>query len=317
MNNKNMILGLLAIISTVCFVQAIPADGLILRLNDTSMETSFWETDIVVAEWLDQSGSANDFVQTTGDNAKMPLLISSGLNGYDTVKFNTDDQLRIAAADAGDFNPVNAGMTIVMVMKVDSLAGTRYLFRKGNFTSSADQGWSIWTDATRVIARLNSDNVNDDDHKAGRTQAISDKVGQWVVYSMVIGSNASDTSAFAPLDAYVDGTLAATNVWNNGEFTGTIAPPDSLYLNVGGDVEYAEILAYSRPLDSDEMNEVGSYLSKKYSITTSYPVIDDCQYIWLDGTGLIEDVNHDCVVNLEDFAYMATHWGEIYDPALQ
>ncbi len=313
-----MILGFLTVMSFAFFAVALPSDGLILKLNSDEIETSFWGTDTVVSKWVDQSGRANNFVQTNNDNSKMPLVNSAALNGYDTVKFRTTDQLRVAAAAAGDFNPGNGGMTIVMVMKVDSLSGTRYVLRKGNYSSSFHPGWSIWTDATRLIIRLaNTENVNLADNKAGLTQTITGRVQQWFIYSVVIGSNESDIEQFMPLTAHLDNIAASTNVWDNAALKGTISSPDSVFLNVGSDVEFAEILVYSRPLETEEIGTVGSYLSKKYDLTTSYPVIDDCRYLWLDEGGMAEDLNQDCRVDLQDLAYMAAHWGEIYDPAAE
>ncbi len=292
-------------------------DGLVLEVNGSAFETD--TSGALVKVWTDQSGRGNDLVQQ-GEDTELPLLIPSGLNSYDTVKFGIGDQLRIPSTDAWDFNPGTGGFDIFMVLKVDSLGGARYLFRKGNYAGSLDEGWSIWTDDNRIIARVATDDIGDDDHKAGKTHYLTDagQVGQWIIYNMHIGvdGDPADPNSVKLLTADVNarGTVNG-QTWNGGYYISDMDMADSMYLGVKqSDIEIAEILFYNRALNAEERGNIGSYLSKKYALDTAYLPWDGCDMLWFEGAGVVEDFNRDCYIDFADFAEIAAEWLTVYDP---
>lgn len=292
-------------------------DGLVLEVNGSVVETD--TSGALVKVWTDQSGRNNDLVQQ-GEDTELPLLIPSGLNSYNTVKFSIGDQLRIPSPEAWDFNPGTGGFDIFMVLKVDSLGGARYLFRKGNFAGSQDEGWSIWTDDNRIIARVATDDIGDDDHKAGKTHYLTDagQVGEWIIYNMHVGvdGDPADPNSVKLLSADVNarGTVNG-QTWNGGYYIGDMDMTDSMYLGAKqSDIEIAEILFYNRALTAEEREDIGSYLNKKYALDTAYLPWDGCDMLWFEGEGVIEDFNRDCYIDFADFAEIAAQWLTVYDP---
>lgn len=181
----------------------------------------------------------------------MPKLVSAGLNGYDTLSFDgitgQDDVLQLSANVAGDLNPGTGGMTIFLAMKLNSTAANAYIFRKGNFTSSADQGWSIATTTSdRVFSRLNADDVNDNAHKAGRTHSFANLQSTWVIYSMVIDGSLMET--------FLNGEDNYTNTWYSGTYTGSVNPPDSSFLGVNMNGELAEVWVYGTEISAADQH---------------------------------------------------------------
>lgn len=263
---KKLTLILAAVVCSIAMATPV-TDSLVMKVDPGSIVTD--GTGAVTA-WNDLGTLGNDLSSLS---TYEPSVNAGAINGYDAVNFNKDRMTRSASV-ADDFIPGTGGLSIFMVMKIDSLpAGAGYYFRKGNYASSADDGWAIWADSTRLISRLNAENINDDAHKAGKTYFLSDagQVGQWIIYSTVIGST-GDGTGVAPLDAYVNGTNTTTNgqVWNGGTYTGSISPVDSVFLGLDLVGDIAEVLVYNKPLSETEQNQVGYYLDQKYAIDTAY-----------------------------------------------
>jgi len=282
--------------------------SLMMYLDGSSITTQ----DDAFSYWLDKSGNGNTFEQDASPKTS-PTVIADELNGQDVLSFNgSTDQLRIPAARAADLNPGSSEFEIIMVVQIKAANSGEYLLRKGNYSSSADQGWSIYLDATgRLISRLNTEDIDDDDHKAGRTHFLNTAgdLSKWIIYDVWADTNSVDPN-FRDLLVDVSGRGVSVDgqIWNGGKFIGLLNPVDTAYLGIGTEMEIAELRFYSRALSEEEREQLGSYLTTKYALDTAYSAMDDCEYLWYEGQGNIADFNHDCAVNMLDFAGLASVW---------
>jgi len=258
---KKILFVILMLVSTTAY--AVPvSSGLVLQLDGSNVTAAESDGQMLVSSWNDQAGTSDNFIQTL--STEMPKLITGGLNGYNTISFDgvsgSDDILQLEDVAATALNPDTGGFTVFIVAKINSNTSGNYLFRKGNYASAADEGWSIFTDGTRILSRIDAGNINDTAHKAGIQSSMTEIWGEWFVYSFVLDGSL--------MTGYLNGNSGTG--YADGVYTGSISPEDSAFLGVNTNGEMAEVLVYNRALSSTEQNTVGYYLENKYDLDTVY-----------------------------------------------
>jgi len=211
-----------------------------------------------VSSWTDLVAAKN----ATTDNAS-PTLTTGALNGLNVVTFSGSQDLKVAAADS----PISGKQqfTIAVVFKPRAVgAGTDGQWYQNSGLVDAEQpgvtqDWGLaWNGNSKVGAGIG----NGDHTLYSAAQPLN--TGHVAIYSW-------DGTNGGAVRLSVDGTTSTTA-------TGSTATRNSYQILFGrengtnnyfsGDI--AEILIYTRTLTTDEERAVGSYLTQKYQLVTTY-----------------------------------------------
>lgn len=231
--------------ATPPFVPTDIADCILwLDAADTATIT---DTAGAVSQWNDKSG--NGYNATQGTNANKPISGTRTINGLNVLDFQGDDKVVLPSA----LHPLPQGNnTVFIVGATDNTAAS------GTLLSGTSSG------STRYrIMHLNS--------SGNQLEVVNGTASNPASYTF--NTNAHIYSLFrsnAAIIGAVDGativnTLAATSASINALAVGTQANNTS----VGWDGPVGEVVIYNRALSPSESNQVLSYLSAKWSISST------------------------------------------------
>jgi hypothetical protein len=189
-----------------------------------------------VGTWTDSSTSAKNLTQATG--SKQPLYKTAVLNGKPVVRFDgTDDTMATAALT------LDQPLTYLMVVKMNSSTGTRYLC-----DGASNDSLLIYNGGGGAI---------------------------WVMYAGgAAPSKATDTTAFHVFACKFDGASSEFYVDSGTAATGNCGANNAGGLTIGSSqngsnpssIDVAEWLAYDSALGNTDRVAVRDYLLTKYGL---------------------------------------------------
>jgi hypothetical protein len=244
---------------------AVPSDGLVLWLDASSIAAA---DGAPITTWRDRSGWNNHVAQD--DDRHRPVWRKSALGGQPAVQFQ-GNQLLDRAAFAG-FTPIDQPLHITIVFQAPPGGGSaQRLIDLQSRTPGAAKGedrYGFWVgfQSNRYIPRLGI--VNGDEGEA--TTPIWDSKPH--LLELVYKGNQQ-------FDIHIDGRTERESQYGGRKYLGfrqqvTLAIGQHFGLEdhaptyFNGDI--AELLVYRRALTKSERFELGSLLTKKYSLQTSF-----------------------------------------------
>ncbi len=214
-------------------------------------DTGVTATGTSVTGWADQSANTNNASQGTG--SAQPTLVTSSINGINTLSFDGSTDYMDIANDSS-FNLNSDGLSFFVFCKptpatLPSTSGFAFLVKDGTF------GMRINTDGD---SNANPSFDNFSSVESGTTNAVTGNNWQ------IIGFNKAD--AF-----YVNGSSA-------GSFTLVPAADNTNALRLGSALgsnffsgEIAEILLFKGAVSSGERQKIEGYLAHKYGVQSLLP----------------------------------------------
>ena len=213
-------------------------DGLILQMDASKITLT--GDGAQLNTWADASSAANHAQRQSGSSNGYPKYVANAVNGRPVVRFNS------GAASAGDhfrFNRISTIRTVFWVLKEDAgLADGRFLLGDSDnydFHRGTTPNGPLW-DSNYTSANIRN----------GITKLMGNKV-DGTTTSLPPGS-------FKLVSLETSGNVSANQICQDRTYHGSWQ----------GDI--AEILIYDRTLSGEEENKVGTYLSNKYGLQTSY-----------------------------------------------
>ena len=237
-----------------------------------------------VSQWDDISGNENNGAQAT--SASQPEYLTGQINGLPVVSFDgTDDHILYDGSLIA-----NDDYTFIAVAQRRSNSGRQII--TGGSSSSANQNLHFfWYNSGTT---LNSHHYGNDFESAliNNTESYSGGTDQneYGIFSTLLNSGAGYREHFhndSVLDTYNNGTQLSGY---NGAAIGRFAPT-----NEYGNIDVAEVIIYSSPLNHAQLSIVHNYLSEKYDIN----IVDDLFTApsgynnYISGIGRKDGENHD------------------------
>lgn len=221
--------------------------GLVVRLDSGTLVLS---DGAAVSTWADSSGNGYDVTQATGGNR--PVYKVAIVNGKPVVRFDGVNDYLTRAYNAA-YNTTDWSFFAVTVPRGG--AGN-YRGIASSFSASPHSGWTMYlSNANAYQAAV------DNGTTSIFTGTGSTPVGTACVLATVRGS--------ASTAVFLNGSAAGSN--SGGFVAATTAPlvigANALTLDFPMNGDIAEILLYSRAVNSAERASVTSYLGTKYGIT--------------------------------------------------
>ncbi len=213
-------------------------NGLALWL-DASDASTMTQSGTTLNEWRDKNGSTAKMTRQDG----APTVVVSGIGGIPTVRFNSTSRMNDGVNHT---SPV----TIFYVSRQTGGINQRVL-------SAASNNWLLgYHGGHKGSAFFDSDVLLGGDGNSDTAPHL---------YATTIPGSGSNSTVWA------EGVQIASN-------QGGTSGPNNLQLNglssAGGnepsDCEISEVLVYHRILDAKELDQVGTYLSQKYGLSTVY-----------------------------------------------
>lgn len=253
------------LIGDECSAADIPSQGLVLQLDASSLESG---DGMRVSEWRDLSDRGNHVAQN--DVARQPEFVKTAIGGQPAVRFNGNALLD--RSDFSGFDPVDQPLHMVFVFQAPPGGGPSQRLidlqsnRTGQGRGEHQYGFWVGFQGHRYIPRLGI--VNGDEGEA--------VTPIWDAKPHILELVYRGKQQF---EIHVDGRTERKATYGGRKFLGfrkrvTLAIGQHFahenhkptYLT--GDI--AEVLVYSRALSTTERFELGSHLSEKYSLQTSF-----------------------------------------------
>ncbi len=244
---------------------AVPVDGLILWLDASSIKGAEGER---ISQWPDRSEFNNDVAQD--DDRHRPVWKQSSLGGQPAVQFRGNELLDRAMFSG--FTPVDQPLHITIVFQAPAGGGTAQRLidlqsRQSGAVKGEDRyGFWVGFQSRRYIPRLGI--VNGDEGEA--STPIWDSKPH--LLELVYKGNQQ-------FEIHIDGRTERESSYGGRKYLGfrqqvTLAIGQHYGLEdhaptyFNGDI--AEIVVHRRALTKFERFELGSHLTKKYSLQTSF-----------------------------------------------
>jgi fibronectin type 3 domain-containing protein len=224
-----------------------------------------------VSRWRDQSGNANDAVQTTGSN--QPLLVTNAINGFPAIRFDgTNDQLMLTAYPATNNFTVFAVARTDQGIRIDAedngtgnnigLTGEHYVFGGGLDPGygNSQMSLSLGTNGVSVYQLMHNGSGNE---QAAPQAVYSGNVVSGFSVLIVVCTNQqpfiylNEMYARMGLPSLDSQTYMPKTIGFGG------------YGPFGGDV--AEMMVFNRAISADERLAVNNYLNGKYGLAPRVP----------------------------------------------
>lgn len=194
-----------------------------------------------VSNWADQSGNGNDLIQATTN--RQPRVIDNIINGSSVIALKSGGGTQARMVTADPF-PIVDGATIFIV-------ACQSLIEQGDtqgvFLEYA-QDCEIKRNGSSVEGSLNADTID--------TASVTDDV----FYTIAVKTNGTD------LSLYLNGALHGSG---SSFFGPAVQQEFYIFQKHGnantGNKQIAEIIAYTRELDTDEIASAHSYLRTEYN----------------------------------------------------
>ena len=248
-----------------CFSADIPAHGLVLQLDASSLELG---DGMRVSEWPDLSHRGNHVAQN--DVARQPVFTKTAIGGQPVVRFNGNALLD--RPEFSGFEPVDQALHVVFVFQAPPGGGPSQRLidlqsnRTGQGRGENQYGFWVGFQGHRYIPRLGI--VNGDEGEA--------VTPIWDAKPHILELVYRGKQQF---EIHVDGRTERKATYGGRKFLGFrkhvtlaigqhFAHENHTPTYLTGDI--AEVLVYSRALSATERFELGSHLSKKYSLQTSF-----------------------------------------------
>ena len=226
--------------------------GLWLRA-DTGVETSGGK----VTTWKDQSGNSRNATQATG--ADSPTQVTSALNGQSVIRFDGNDGLTLGNISAAF--PSAASLFIVATIN----DGSYNLFTTvtgADAHGGGDTWWRLPIGGTTAAYMAVFRNGRTYEVLAGKVPssgshlfAVESSSSKWEMLIDGSGGGPNNSGSHRAGDEYRIGMPDTSNGVDQGKW-------------LTGDI--AEIIIFKTALTETERNQVGSYLSKRYGLSSTY-----------------------------------------------
>ena len=270
-------------ITLVAEITGLPvSSGLVLRL-DASQITGTADG-AQLNTWTDTSGAANNAVRQSASSSGYPKYVANGRNGLPVVRFNSANN---NPGDFMKFNRLSTIRTVFWVLKENAgLTDTHFLLGDSStfdFYRGPTPNGPLWD------GNFSSANI-----RSGATKLMG---------NLVNGTTTSLPSENFQLVSLVTlDNVAADQICQDRTFHGSWQ----------GDI--AEILIYNRALTSTEEAAVGTYLTSKYALMTTYPspVMPANYAAWANNSsqgltvatnGPMDDPDRDGISNMLEFVF--------------
>jgi hypothetical protein len=243
-------------------------------LNTTAPNAVNADTNDGVIDWYDQSGYDHHVGQTTA--ISRPITTTAGINGLPVIRFDANSQEYLEGPNTSEFfggpDLASNGTVMVVFEQTGNPFGSRQYLHQ--FVRSSSSGSSFWamlldTNGTSYDEQDLSVIIWDEDEGS---PAGFDRINATDVFTdneaFVFGST-FDTDNFY---SYLDGTLLGSDVitptYGNEDGSGSqlIGRP-GFATNQFFEGDVAEVIVYSKTLNTAERVLVENYLSAKYDIT--------------------------------------------------
>lgn len=214
--------------------------------GDTGLTGTTTGSDFFVSGWADQSGNSNDASQ--GTTAAKPTTVPSGLNNYQTLRFDgTDDFMQIS--DAATLDMQAFGVSIFIMAKPIGTAGSndRMLFKDGTYDTGLDGAGNetTFSNGTTVVYGSGNSYTNDN----------------FQIFEVV-----SNDSYYVNGTAVTGVTSISLGADNSNQVLISSAS-GSDFLNA----EYAEIVMVQGNVSDGDRQKIEGYLAQKYGTWPSLP----------------------------------------------
>ena len=200
-----------------------------------------------VSQWDDKSGQANHATQGTG--SAQPLTSAATLNGKNVISFGGSDFLNLAS---GVFSAVAGDNTVFVVCKRTTETGAFEVVM--NMRDSGVNKWLvIFSSVAGYIDFRNNNSGAFSQAKTGATNTHHQIVRgrrEGITKAVTFNREAESTNNFATSVTVTSGYIGSLT--GSGNF-------------LSGEI--AEILLFSRSLESSEYQQVTDYLAAKWSIS--------------------------------------------------
>jgi hypothetical protein len=230
----------------------IPIDGLVLALDASTVPGG---DGALVSSWPDGSGGAG----ASGSGSARPTLVSSGIGGVPSVRFDgVDDFLSLGSG----FEDFRGGVSMFVVASPSVLQSASKLVALGN--GAGQQNVVLGRAGSTAGLQYFTTRSNGDYGWFNTSSGLA--AGVPAVYSAVQGAGAAD--ALVPASVLRNGVVIGSGnvfvppVTNRGlNYIAKSYWPEPLFQ---GDI--AEVLLYDRTLSAAEQTTVNNYLLNKYAI---------------------------------------------------
>lgn len=251
---------------------AIPRSGMVLWLDAEASGSESPGDDLEAAfpfgEWQDLSGRSNDLLQD--DPQRRPLRIAKAIGGRPAIRFDGNDVLDRASFSGFDIGDQPFHIAIVMQAPAGGPTAQRLidLQSRNSPTAAFEKRRGFWVgfQGSEYVTRLG---IHSGDEGRARSAV-------WDAKPHLIELVYSGEQLF---EIHVDGRVERDAMFNGTHFLGfrksvalALGQHFGTENNAGtwfkGDI--GEVLIYRRPLTAQERFNLGTYLSKKYSIESNF-----------------------------------------------
>ena len=267
---KKLLSCLFAVLLLVCSQSAfgfLADDALVIHLDAGSLSDSHTSGENV-SEWADLSGHSNSATQSQSVNQPVYIDSDAYFNNYPVVRFDgNSDWMKLPSSS------INVGsFTIISVGRYAATSPEQYIIA-GHDGSTASR------------ARLGMDGGGNFVWRAGNSENIG-RSADTKVHIFAITSEMQPFFDGLPFSERSNSSREYPAAFNIGSYN----RGEKAFLN--GDI--AELLVFNQVLTGTELNDVGSYLERKYGLNTLYYQADmhvrnispsaECQNVLLDKT---------------------------------
>ena len=216
--------------------------------GDTGLTGTTTGSDFFVSGWADQSGNSNDASQSTA--ASKPTTVPSGLNNYQTIKFDgTDDFMNIS--DAATLDMEAFGLSIFIMAKPIGTAGAndRFLFKNNTYDTGLEGTASRTTYS------------GDGGTSVAYGSANSYTSGNFQIFEVV------SNDSYYVNGSSVTGVTSISIGADNSDNLLISSSPSANFL----EAEYAEIIVVQGNVSDGDRQKIEGYLAQKYGTWPSLP----------------------------------------------
>jgi hypothetical protein len=218
-----------------------------LQLWLDAADSSTITTDTGVSEWRDKSATKSKWAQTTGN--EQPATGTATMNGKNVLVFDGSNDSLSASA------PLSTSMPLSFFMVQRIVAATNFGM---SYTAGTGDNWNIRQLLSSGLLQITTAAAAVYSDSSGSRVGINDILA-WVVPS---GASANSTLTRNGTQLTLSGPTAKPTLTGT-HYIGRRS--DGFY----GNIQVAEIIAYSTLLTDTQRKTVESYLGKKWGITVA------------------------------------------------
>lgn len=253
-----------------------------------------------VSTWFDSGLNGNDFTQT---GSARPEFVTNVLNGLPVVRFNGTSQY-MSTTDSADFTSSDGEFSFFAVIKTTYNNSRQIILRsRNNATAGTASGFSVELDENgdfegAVAAPTHAEDTSG--NFVGFTQSEIDLINAGYVLIVLTFDNTNSTARlnsvdFSTTDTELSGSSPIGTVDGETPHLGRAVNASIRFFF--GDI--AELLYYTRLLNSTEISNVENYLISKYNLIPDEIPTNNLA-MWLEADAIVGLNNGDPVTTWSD-----------------